>query len=488
MVVIGVDADDLAVARVDLALVFVGGVADFALEEALFDGRQHASKFFDPAPVIVDLRLDLVRLVFDEEAATQRIDGVGYAALFGDDLLRAHGDGHGFFTGQGQRLVHAVGVQALRAAEDGSQRLDGDAHDVVLRLLGSQADACRLGVEAQEPGAWVAGAKRLAHLPRPDAARRTELGNLLKEVVMAVEEEAKARGEVVYVQAACDGPAHVLQAIAQGEGQLLRRRRSRLADVVAADGDGVPQGHLARAELDRVGDEAHRRLWREDVLFLGDVLLENVVLQRSPELRARHALFLCGGNIHGPDNRGGAVDSHARADLAQRDTVKEDLHVLQAADSHAAGAELAQRFRRVRVIAHQGCQVEGHGKPHVALLEQVFVARVGLLGRAETGKHAHRPGLAAVHRAVDAARIRVVAREAEMLVVVEIGHVEGRVQPIDGLARRRQELPPPLRRAGQGALQGRLFPLLASFLNLRQFLVVVHSYGLLIGGQRWISG
>ena len=53
---------------------------------------------------------------------------------------------------------------------------------------------------------------------------------------------------------------HVLDAVGQRERELLRRRRSGLADVVAADADRVPARHLARGELDRVDDEPHRVL------------------------------------------------------------------------------------------------------------------------------------------------------------------------------------------------------------------------------------
>ena len=60
-------------------------------------------------------------------------------------------------VGSDQGLVHRVGVQRLAAAQDGGERLHGDAHDVVLRLLGGQRAARGLGVEAQHQRARVAG-------------------------------------------------------------------------------------------------------------------------------------------------------------------------------------------------------------------------------------------------------------------------------------------------------------------------------------------
>ena len=53
-----------------------------------------------------------------------------------------------------ERLVVAVGVQALRAAQDGRQRLQRDADDVVVRLLRERA-AAGLRVETPAvPASW----------------------------------------------------------------------------------------------------------------------------------------------------------------------------------------------------------------------------------------------------------------------------------------------------------------------------------------------
>ena len=92
---------------------------------------------------------------------------------------------------------------------------------------------------------------------------------------------------------------------------------SGFADVVAADADRVPLGHVLRAELDRVGHQAHRRRRREDELFLRDVLLEDVVLDRAAELIHRHALLLGGGDVHRPDDGRWRVDRHAGRRLCQ---------------------------------------------------------------------------------------------------------------------------------------------------------------------------
>ena len=80
------------------------------------------------------------------------------------------------------------------------------------------------------------------------------------------------------------------------------------------------------------------------------------------------------------------------------------------ADRHAHLAHFALRHRVVGVVADLRRQVEGHRQAGLPLLQQVTVARVGILGGGEAGVLAHRPEPPAVHRRLDAARERVLAR------------------------------------------------------------------------------
>jgi hypothetical protein len=75
--------------------------------------------------------------------------------------------------------------------------------------------------------------------------------------------------------------SHVGEAVGEREGELLRRRRAGLADVVAADRDRVPARHLARRTRScRVTMRiAGASAGRPRVLRL--VLLQDVVLHRA---------------------------------------------------------------------------------------------------------------------------------------------------------------------------------------------------------------
>ena len=209
-------------------------------------------------------------------------------------------------------------MERLGPAEHRREGLERDPGQVVERLLRRQRDAGGLGVEAHPGRALVLGAVALGHQPVPDPARGPELGDLLEEVAVAVEEERQARREVVDPQAAREGRLDVGHPVGDREGQLLDRGRAGLADVVAADRDRVPARQLARPELDRVGHQAHRRLRREEVFLLGHELLEDVVLGRPFQPGARHAGLLGGHDVHRPDRGGRRVDRHRRGDALER--------------------------------------------------------------------------------------------------------------------------------------------------------------------------
>src|ERR1019366_7815143 len=96
--------------------------------------------------VIESAFLHVESLLFDDIASAEGIDGLSYSCLESDNLLSAQRDARSFLGGQGERFVIGVGVQRLRAAEDRRQRLQGNARDVVQRLLRGQRDAGGLGM------------------------------------------------------------------------------------------------------------------------------------------------------------------------------------------------------------------------------------------------------------------------------------------------------------------------------------------------------
>ena len=297
-------------------------------------------------------------------------------------------------------------------------------------------------MEAHPCRALVLRLVALGHELVPDAPRRAELGDLLEEVAVAVEEERQARREVVDPQTAGEGGFDVGHAVGDGEGELLDRGRAGLADVVATDRDRVPARQLARPELDRVGHQAHRRRGREQELLLGDELLEDVVLGGALEAVAGDAGLLGRNDVHRPDRRGRRVDGHRGRDALERQATQQDLHVREARDGDAARPELALRLGVIRVIAVERRHVVRDGQAGLTGREQLAEAGVRVLRRAEPGEHAHRPQPAAIAGRMDPAREGRLPGEADRVQRIGLGHGPRPVQRLDRHVADRREVAP----------------------------------------------
>ena len=236
-----VDADDHALAGLDLGLVAEGRLLDLTLDEPLLDRLDRATQLVDPFDQLARTLLQLVRHRLDEVGAAERIGGVRPAGLGGEDLLRPQRDPRRPLGRQRKRLVERIRVDRLRPAAYGRERLDGHADDVVLGLLRGQRRAAGLRVEAKRLRLRIGGAEAVAHDSGPHPPGGAELGHLLEEVVVRIEEEGEARAELVRRQPRVDGGLRVRDPVCQREGELLCRRRARLADVVPGDRDRVDQ-------------------------------------------------------------------------------------------------------------------------------------------------------------------------------------------------------------------------------------------------------
>jgi hypothetical protein len=253
---------------------------------------------------------------------------------------------------------------------------------------------------------------------------------LLEEVVVRVPEEAQTRGEDVDVHPSGDRRLDVGDAVGNGEGDLLHRGGAGLADVIAADADGVPLRHVGAAVLEDVGDDPHARPRWIHIGAAGDVLLEDVVLDGAADRRGGHPLLLSHQLVQQQQDCGGGVDRHARAHGVERQAGQEHSHVGDRVDGHADLAHLALGAWVVAVVAHLRRQVEGTAQPGLAGRQQELEPLVRGLCRAEARVLAHRPQPAAIHGRVHAAGVRRRARRAELRRRIPSGQI---VRPVQGL-------------------------------------------------------
>ncbi len=338
----------------------------------------------------------------------------------------------------------------LRAAEHPGQRLERRPDDVVVGLLDRERAAGGLCVEPAHPGPRVLCPESLPHCLGPDAASGAELGDLLEEIVVRVEEKGEPRRELVDRQPRLDAVLHVLDAVAQRKGQLLEGCRAGLPDVVAGDRDRVPPGHVLGAEGELVGDQPHRGARRIDVLLLRDVLLQDVVLKGAADAGPGRAVLLGHGEVHGQRDGRRRVDRHGCRHGAEVDAVEEHLHVPKRIHGDAALADLAPRHLMVGVVAVEGRQVKGRREAGLAVVEEIVKAFVRLTRRAVAGKLTHRPELAAVARRLGPARVGILARPGKVAFRVEPGQRVGPGQGVNGRSRDGREVSFPGRLAGKG--------------------------------------
>jgi hypothetical protein len=97
-----------------------------------------------------------------------------------------------------------------------------------------------------------------------------------------------------------------------------------------------------------------------DVGPAGDVLLEDVVLEGAGERGGGDARALGSGDVECEQDRRRGIDGHRGGDAVERDATEEALHVLERVDGDADAADLAERERRIGVVADLGGEIEGH--------------------------------------------------------------------------------------------------------------------------------
>ena len=121
-------------------------------------------------------------------------------------------------------------------------------------------------------------------------------------------------------------------------------------------------GVFRGAPPEHVGDKPHTGAGRIDVGASGDVLLENIVLHGAPQRGGVDPTLLRHRDVEGQQRRRGRIDGHGRADLIEREAIKEDPHVLDAVNGDPHAADLTEGHLIVGVVPHLSREIEGDRK------------------------------------------------------------------------------------------------------------------------------
>ena len=141
---------------------------------------------------------------------------------------------------------------------------------------------------------------------------------------------------------------------------------------------GFHFGNSAGGEDRHVLDQPHRRRRRKHVGAARQIFLDDVVLDRAGERRARRALLVGDRDVERHQPRRGGVDGHRGVHRGERDAVEQRAHVAEMADRHADLADLAARQHMVAVVAGLGRQIERDRQAGLALGEVLAIERVGI--------------------------------------------------------------------------------------------------------------
>ena len=154
---------------------------------------------------------------------------------------------------------------------------------------------------------------------------------------------------------------------------------------------------LGREDRD-VLDQPHRGRRREHVGAARQIFLDDVVLDRAGERRARCALLVGDRDVERHQPRRGGVDGHRGVHRGERDAVEQRAHVAEVRDRHADLADLAARKNVIAVVAGLGRQIESDRETGLALGEIFPIERVRLDGRRVARVGAENPGFVALRR------------------------------------------------------------------------------------------
>jgi hypothetical protein len=101
---------------------------------------------------------------------------------------------------------------------------------------------------------------------------------------------------------------------------------------------------------DHVGDQPERWHGREYVGSPREVLLDDVVLGGTGQLRDVRALLLGRRQIEGQQPHRRSIDRHGRVHVLQRDAVEQGPHIADVGNRYAYLADFALRQLRVGVV------------------------------------------------------------------------------------------------------------------------------------------
>ena len=281
-------------------------------------------------------RLSSSTLRDDLGRAVEQIAVFEQIGLVGEDLLHPQRPLLVPRPRQAERLVpgrklHGAGARVLRQRH--RQHLDHDARDVVLGLRLGEAERIHLHAIAKQPLLGIGDAVALAGDLVPQFGEGAHLAHLGDEAQPGIDEERDAADHLAeFLLRDLAGLLHRVEHRDRGrerEGQFLHRRRARFLQMIGADVHRIPFRQFGRGEDRHVLDQPHGRRRRKHIGAARQILLDDVVLDRAGQRRARRALLVGDRDVERHQPRRGGVDGHRRVHRGERNFVEQRAHVAE---------------------------------------------------------------------------------------------------------------------------------------------------------------
>ncbi|MBA7479629.1 hypothetical protein ES707_15064 [subsurface metagenome] len=122
--------------------------------------------------------------------------------------------------------------------------------------------------------------------------------------------------------------------------------------MVAADANRIPPGNMLGTKLNGIANKPHRWFREAHESFLGNKLLQHIILNCPAYFIPAYPLFFGRYQIHSPERRGRWVYCHGSGYFTQRYIFSQDFKISQGINSHPALAHFSLSLWRIAIIAH----------------------------------------------------------------------------------------------------------------------------------------
>ena len=164
--------------------------------------------------------------------------------------------------------------------------------------------------------------------------------------------KSNSRCEVINVNSSFYDLINICNCTSKTVSRLLECIRSRFSYMITRKIDRVDSWCMFLTVINNINYQAKRWLWGIDICTPSHELLEDLILYIATQYVQWHTLFFSHCHIHGQNNGCRCIDCEGGCDLIQRNTIKEDFHILKSVYCYPNTANVIFNHWIIRIIPH----------------------------------------------------------------------------------------------------------------------------------------